>query len=68
MEWEDAPDVDKAWRLSIAKEKSDTTRNKYENKRMVMDLVYDIARMIEPTLVVGSVMDTLIEASSQCDL
>ena len=34
MEWEDAPDVDKAWRLSIAKEKSDTIRKNFKTKRM----------------------------------
>ena len=52
MEWEDAPDIDRAWRVSVAKDKSEASRKKYQTKVMVEELVNDMIRMVEPTLVV----------------
>ena len=52
------------WRKSVAKDKSETIRKKYKIKKMMMELIYDIARMLEPTSVVGSVVDSLVETSS----
>ena len=57
MEWEDALDIEKAWRLAIAKEKTESSRRRFLNKVIVME-------MVESTSVVGGVIDNLIEASS----
>ena len=56
MEGEDAPDIDR--------EKSETIRRKYKVKRMMTELVEDMIRIVEPTSVVSSVVDTLVEKSS----
>ena len=62
MEWEDAPDIKKAWRLAIAKEKTESSRRRFMNKVMVM--VEEIVSMVGSTSVVGGVIDNLTEASS----
>ena len=64
MEWEDAPDTEKTWRLTVAKEKTELSRRKFMNKVMVMEMVKELVSMVESTSVVGGVMDKLIEVSS----
>ena len=51
MEWEDAPDTEKAWRLAVAKEKTELSRRKIVNKVMVMDMVKEMVSMVESTSV-----------------
>ena len=64
MEWEDAPDLDKAWRLAVAKEKTDRSRTRHMIKVMVMEMVDEMVSMVESTSVVGGIMDSLIKESS----
>ena len=64
MEWEDAPDTEKTWRLTVAKEKTELSRRKFMNKVMVMEMAEEIVSMVESTSVVGRGIDNLIEASS----
>ena len=49
MEWEDAPDIEKAWRLSVAKEKTDRSRTRFMNKVMMMEVVDELVSMVEST-------------------
>ena len=47
MEWEDAPDTEKAWRLSSAKEKTERSRTKFKNKGMGMEMGDELVSMVE---------------------
>ena len=60
MKWEDSLDIEKDWRLSVAKEKTDRSRTRFMNKVMIIGVVDEV----ESTLVVGRVVDSLIEVSS----
>ena len=55
MEWRDATDIDRASQVSLAWEKSETIRRKYEVKIMMTELVEEMVRIAEATSVISSV-------------
>ena len=65
MEWEDAPDVDKALRRLVAKTKSKESKMMHQVKSMVGDIVEeDLVDMVELAYVEWDMVDTLVAASS----
>ena len=48
------------WRVSVAREKLETSRRKYEVKRIMTELMEDMVRIVEQTSVVSSVVDALV--------
>ena len=59
MGWEDAPDMDKAWRVAVVKSKSEECRRVHLVMMMVGDIVEDMISKVEPVAVAWAMVDSL---------
>ena len=60
MEWEVTPDVDRSWRIMLAKSKQDEYHRLQGVKMMVNEMVTDMVNSCEPASVVAGIIESIM--------
>ena len=60
MEWEVTPDVDRPWRIILAKSKKDEYHRLQRVKVMVTEMVMDMVNGCEPASVVAGIIESIL--------